>query len=850
MSLRFVLTTWNVGGASGSSSVPSGAEDLLPEVCSDADVALIGLQEVQRPGAGWKAALKSTLPSDWAVRAGCRYGGMRILVLVRNRVRNRVVPMRAMRVGSGVADRWPNKGAVAVDFKVDERTTMCFVVAHLAAQEGNVHERQQDWVKIVRRLQNSDNIEAESAGVPLFLRYDHVFVMGDLNYRLAPTVGTTPAERVAWVEDRVKCKDWEALAEVDELANERRKSNVFVNFQEGPLRFPPTFKYDPGAPHNGYNTSRIPSYCDRILWHSLPARRPSVALVSYTALNDIVSSDHRPAQAVFDIEAPARIARLPLISKRGRRLVLEFTFVRFKKNHYKKARLRKDSKLPASVQSTRKVSVSAVGKSGPSIAVDPSSPAERHSTKSRQMTSSRGNFFDPQPSMTSKEAVTLTEYCDKLANEGIRCANIYEEIDDDTGYDSTSSSSSGESYESTGSNSSSSSSSSTSSGSSFISPSTLPTAQDCANTDVLIHRFAYCHDGKLVEHGSLDLGRRTEAENLQDQPSIASCRHSRSLSCGEKNGCPRVVRLDGTVSTSSDDELPNIARLAVTDSPYVSSRHWNHQVASCSPEPHLPVCDVDRQPHNPPSHSRTRSGPEAAEFCVSNRGICTDGADEPVTRNSFNRSRAALTRKEAKRWRRRQKPFSGWLMGVYGSRVFLKPRRVYHAEIHKQKDGFHECVADMLPAIPLYPVSSYEVLKCDHIQISFWRASTRLGYCGVLPLSEVLKRPVGETYCFELHLTKYGKPAGKMEAGVRLIASDSQFWKDAAGQVVRGPHGQPAKEYRDCMNVRKKPEKVRKISSHAARTAQSARAVKKLMVHQLDAFGTERISNRLHRDNK
>lgn len=53
---------------------------------------------------------------------------------------------------------------------------------------------------------------------------------------------------------------------------------MLVGFQEGIPSFPPTFKVHRTSAAIDFNEKRIPSYCDRILWTSLPSacasRRP------------------------------------------------------------------------------------------------------------------------------------------------------------------------------------------------------------------------------------------------------------------------------------------------------------------------------------------------------------------------------------------------------------------------------------------------------------------------------------------------------------------------------------------------------------------------------------------------
>lgn len=66
-------------------------------------------------------------------------------------------------------------------------------------------------------------------------------------------------------------------------------------FQEGLLKFMPTFKFDFGT--DTYDTSskqRIPSWTDRILWKCGRDMPPSaVQQLDYDSLRDVRDSDHR-----------------------------------------------------------------------------------------------------------------------------------------------------------------------------------------------------------------------------------------------------------------------------------------------------------------------------------------------------------------------------------------------------------------------------------------------------------------------------------------------------------------------------------------------------------------------------
>jgi inositol polyphosphate 5-phosphatase INPP5B/F len=86
-----------------------------------------------------------------------------------------------------------------------------------------------------------------------------------------------------------------------QLREQMRQGNVFVEFSEGPIRFAPTYKYDPMSTQ--YDTGekrRAPAWCDRVLWKGRHIR-----LRSYQR-HELLSSDHRPVSALFDVQVKCR----------------------------------------------------------------------------------------------------------------------------------------------------------------------------------------------------------------------------------------------------------------------------------------------------------------------------------------------------------------------------------------------------------------------------------------------------------------------------------------------------------------------------------------------------------------
>ncbi len=124
----------------------------------------------------------------------------------------------------------------------------------------------------------------------------------------------------------VGARHWDWACEIDELSLSRKAGVAFHGFQEGPLAFPPTFKFHPGRSVEDYadvmdlrygyqvrkgsdrmlrggspKDTRAPSWTDRILHHSLPGLESRLLLEAYDTCDAITGSDHRPVAAAFQL---------------------------------------------------------------------------------------------------------------------------------------------------------------------------------------------------------------------------------------------------------------------------------------------------------------------------------------------------------------------------------------------------------------------------------------------------------------------------------------------------------------------------------------------------------------------
>ncbi|KAG2154990.1 phosphoinositide polyphosphatase [Suillus bovinus] len=192
-----------------------------------------------------------------------------------------------------------NKGGVGVRLDYYD-TSFCFLTAHLAAGHSNIEERNADFHTIVKGLHFQKGKTLSS--------HENIIWLADTNYRIDLDNESVRA--------RSEADDFDSLVAADQLRQAIDNGDAFAGYEEGPLLFRPTYKYDLGT--DNYDTSekmRIPAWTDRILFKG----RFDLAVYSRAELK---GSDHRPVFALFRSEV-----RIIDVAKRATlsRLLLENT---------------------------------------------------------------------------------------------------------------------------------------------------------------------------------------------------------------------------------------------------------------------------------------------------------------------------------------------------------------------------------------------------------------------------------------------------------------------------------------------------------------------------------------------
>ncbi|KAE8287493.1 Inositol polyphosphate 5-phosphatase K [Larimichthys crocea] len=315
---RLHMVTWNVATA----EPPEDVSALLQlDVQPPADLYVIGLQEVNATPVrfisdllmedSWSHVFMDTLaPRGFVKVTSIRMQGLLLLLFAKQIHLPYIRNIQTTYTRTGIFGYWGNKGGVSVRFSLYGHM-VCFLNCHLAAHMSYALQRVDEFEHIL------ETQDFDISDTPHILDHKVVFWFGDLNFRIAD-------HGLHFLRSSINSGRFNLLWSKDQLTMMKKKEAFLQEFEEGPLNFKPSYKFDRNS--DTYDTStkkRKPAWTDRILWRIKPQTQPSeeddekaststddgldeyplhVTQEKYTSDMSYGVSDHKPVIATFSLE--------------------------------------------------------------------------------------------------------------------------------------------------------------------------------------------------------------------------------------------------------------------------------------------------------------------------------------------------------------------------------------------------------------------------------------------------------------------------------------------------------------------------------------------------------------------
>lgn len=328
------MVTWNVATADPPDDLTVLLHLNSPK---SPDLYVIGLQEVYSGPLRfvsdsvfddpWSHLFMTTLgPRKYIKVSSIRMQGLLLLFFSKLDHVPFIRDIQATYTRTGIFGYWGNKGGVSIRLSFYGHM-LCFLNCHLAAHMKYATERVDEFEYIL----DTQTFDCKKA--PTIVDHRLVFWFGDLNFRIQD-------HGMHFVRSCINNQTFSLLWSKDQLTMMKKKEQLLQEFEEGPLDFQPTYKFDLNS--NTYDSSgkkRKPAWTDRILWRLRPKAPPpdepddggvgpdvkkavhveedeeyplKVRQELYTSNMEYSISDHKPVVSIFTLEL-RKMIETPLV---------------------------------------------------------------------------------------------------------------------------------------------------------------------------------------------------------------------------------------------------------------------------------------------------------------------------------------------------------------------------------------------------------------------------------------------------------------------------------------------------------------------------------------------------------
>lgn len=293
---QLIIFTWNLGN-SYDDTIKTTFANWMEKITDDRSVVVIGLQEVKLSplelfldtfikNSSIIVLLETFLnEKQYFMVKAIQLLGMTILVAVHRSSITRLHSIDTSYIRLSLGGFLGFKGTTAIRLNINN-LSFCFLNCHLNAGESYDDLRTSNYKYIEDKLYF--NCVKKKIN-----EHDVVILLGDLNYRL---VGIEYNK----LKHMLKNKNFKEITSFDQLSYLLKNDQIFNQFHEIPLTFRPTYKLN--CYSSKYNTSRNPSYCDRILWKTNNTSSVDIIGHRYDCLDILSASDHLSVYAVLDLQ--------------------------------------------------------------------------------------------------------------------------------------------------------------------------------------------------------------------------------------------------------------------------------------------------------------------------------------------------------------------------------------------------------------------------------------------------------------------------------------------------------------------------------------------------------------------